>query len=348
VRRVLVELTRTVLVEEPRLRDAAGRLAELEIAALSAAFCKRYGARPAQVAGEDGRSAGLLLREARHPLLVEKLLAGELEEVVPIDVRLGDEFDLLVITGPNTGGKTLALKTVGLAAALARMGLPICCAEGSRVPLYEGVVADIGDEQEIAQNLSTFSSHLVRIRAGLARAGPKVLFLLDELGGGTDPDEGAALSDALLEQLLNRGVPTLATTHLGKLKEFAFRHARAENGSVEFDAQTLRPRFRLLIGTPGESCALHVAERLGLSKKLIEAARSRLERKDVQTLELMRRMRGASEAAERVRRDAEGRLVELSRSEDEPASAWRRSRGGARAARVGGAARARGARARGA
>ncbi|MCE9592765.1 MAG: hypothetical protein K8S98_01110 [Planctomycetes bacterium] len=320
VRRILVELTRHALDAEGFVRIAATRLAELEIAVISSAFCAKYGARPLDVAGEEGRPNGLLLREARHPLLVERLASGALDEVVPIDVRLGDEFDLLVITGPNTGGKTLALKTVGLAACMARLGLPFPCAEGSRVPLYDGVVADIGDEQEIAQDLSTFSSHLARVRAGLDRAGPKTLFLLDELGGGTDPDEGAALSDALLEHLLEKRAPTVATTHLGKLKEFAFRHARAENASAEFDAATLRPRFRLLVGTPGESCALHIAARLGLPKTIVENARRRIERRDAEAQELMRKMRGAREAAERARKDTEQKLVDLRKTEDEALS----------------------------
>jgi DNA mismatch repair protein MutS2 len=231
LRRILVDLTRHALAAEGAVRLASARVGELELAALSAAFATKYGARAIDVAGDEGRSPGLVLRAARHPLLVERALNGALDEVVPIDVRLGDEFDLLVITGPNTGGKTLALKTVGLAACFQRLGLPFPCAEQSRVPLYDGVVADIGDEQGIAQDLSTFSSHLARVRAGLERAGPGTLFLLDELGAGTDPDEGAALSDALLEYLLARRAPTVATTHLGKLKEFAYRHARAENAS---------------------------------------------------------------------------------------------------------------------
>ncbi|MEO6711567.1 MAG: endonuclease MutS2, partial [Planctomycetota bacterium] len=238
----------------------------------------------------------------------EQVRVKQLESVVPIDVRLGAEFDLLVITGPNTGGKTLALKTVGAAALLARLGLPFPCDESSRVPLYAGICADIGDEQEISQSLSTFSSHLSRIRAGLARATPHTLLLLDELGGGTDPDEGAALSDAILEFLLERHVPAIATTHLSKLKEFAFRNARAENASVAFDAATLKPLYRLLIGTPGESCALLIARRLGLDPKICQNASERLVRRDRDVRELMDKMRGAREQAERARSDVEDRL----------------------------------------
>ncbi len=309
---ILLELTRSLFAEETRLMAASERLAELELALISAHFCREYSARvPSVSRSKDGARATLVLRGARHPLLVEQVRQAKLESVVPIDVRLGAEFDLLVITGPNTGGKTLALKTVGIAALLARLGLPFPCDESSRIPLYAGICADIGDEQEIRQSLSTFSSHLARIRAGLARATPHTLLLLDELGGGTDPDEGAALSDAILEQLLERGVPSIATTHLSKLKEFAFRNARAENASVAFDAKTLQPLYTLLIGTPGESCALQIARRLGLDPKLCQRAGERLVRRDKEVAELMEKMRGAREVAERVRTQSEDRLRDV-------------------------------------
>ncbi len=311
--RVLIELCRELLDHEGELRAAAERLGELELALISQRFCQRHGARVPEIAQERGAAGGLLLRRARHPLLAEHLLQERLEEVVPIDVRLGQDFDMLVITGPNTGGKTLALKTVGLAVLLARVGLPVVCAEGSRVPLYEGICADIGDEQEVSQNLSTFASHLVRIRDGLARATPSTLVLLDELGGGTDPDEGAALGDAVLEHLLERAVPTLATTHLGKLKEFAYRHARAENACVEFDAKTLEPRYRLLVGTPGESSALVIAARLGMPSELVEAAQERQVRRAGEVARLMEDMRGARQAVEQARAQVDERLEDLAR-----------------------------------
>lgn len=315
--RILGELSRHFLESWEPLCEASARLAEWEHAHVGQLFCARYGARVPDLATFDpGRPhvRGLVLRAARHPLLVEQELAGELPAVVPIDVRLGGDFDLLVITGPNTGGKTLALKTVGIAAFSARLGWPFPCAEGSRVPLYDGVVADIGDEQEIRQSLSTFASHLERIRAGLERATGRTLFLLDELGGGTDPAEGAALGEALLEHLLALQAPVVATTHLGKLKEFCFSHERAENASVEFDPVSLQPRFRLLVGTPGESNALSIAERRGLSRKIVARARERLERRDRDTTELLAKLRGASEHAESVRRAAEARLEEAERS----------------------------------
>ena len=316
--RLVVELTRALLTEAPAVAAAARILGEVELGAVAAEYCRQYAAQaPRLVAADD--AGGLLLRGARHPLLLEQARRGALDEVVPIDVRLGAEFDLLVVTGPNTGGKTLALKTVGVAAWCARHGLPVCCAEHSRVPLYEAVFADVGDGQEIRQNLSTFASHLVRIRAGLERAGPRTLVLLDELGGGTDPDEGAALGYALLEHLLAARVPTLVTTHIGKLKELAFRSPRAENASVAFDARTRRPRYTLQIGTPGESNALSIAAELGLPAAIVARARERLERRDQDLALLMAEVRTAREAAERLRSSAEERLVEVERAREQAA-----------------------------
>lgn len=311
VSRVLVELTRETLAQRAELGLVSGRMAELELALISARFGRRYGGRPARLPGSKGAAEGLLLRSWRHPLLLDEVRLGHIEAVTPIDVRLGADFDLLVITGPNTGGKTLALKGAGLAVLMTRMGLSIPCDEGSTVPLFEGIAADIGDEQEIQQNLSTFSSHLVRIRAGLERANANILFLLDELGGGTDPSEGAALGEALLEALLKRRVPTLASTHLGKLKEFAFRHDRVENAHVEFDLATLAPCYTLIIGAPGQSRALSIAQRLGLPKQLLKRADELIEGSGEDVERMMQDMRGVRLEAERLRSEAEARVVEL-------------------------------------
>jgi DNA mismatch repair protein MutS2 len=307
--RILTELSREVIGREGDLETTAARLAEVELAVIGAAFATDFEARVPLFAGDPGAPKGLVLRGARHPLLVEQVRSGGLEEVVPIDLRLGEEFDMLILTGPNTGGKTLALKTAGLFSLMVRLGLPIPCAEGSCVPLYAGIAADIGDEQEISQSLSTFSSHVMRIKAGLERADAGTLVLLDELGGGTDPDEGAALGEALLEVLLERGAPTLVSTHLGRLKEFAYRNVRAENACTEFDLSTLRPCFRVLVGVPGESAALVVARRLGLDAALIERATGRLERRDEEVAALMADVREVRTEAERARGDAESRLA---------------------------------------
>ncbi len=215
---------------------------------------------------------------------------------------------MLIVTGPNTGGKTLALKTAGLFALLTHLGLPVPASDGTTIPLYNGIAADIGDEQEIRQNLSTFASHLVRIRDGLACADAETLVLLDELGGGTDPDEGAALGAAVLETLLKKGVPTLVSTHIGRLKEFAFRHPRVENACTEFDLETLAPRYSLLVGTPGESGALVIARRLGMPDAVVRLAEARMQRRDSELVELMGDVRKARVQAEATRKSAESQL----------------------------------------
>jgi DNA mismatch repair protein MutS2 len=318
--RILSELARDIGREAERVGLAAKLLARLELALVSARFAEAFEARVPLLPGEAGASPGLLLRSARHPLLMEELRRGRLAEVVPIDLRLGEDFDLLVITGPNTGGKTLALKTAGLLVLMTRLGLPLPCAEGTTVPLYAGIAADIGDEQELSQSLSTFSSHLLRIRAGLERADADTLVLIDELGGGTDPDEGAALGDAILSELLARGAPTLVSTHLGRLKEFAYRNKRAENACAEFDLETLAPRYRLVIGIPGDSAALIIARRLGLSAELCDAAGERLERRDEQVSALLAEVRDVRTEAERVRSLAESRLADAAQVSREAGS----------------------------
>jgi DNA mismatch repair protein MutS2 len=317
VERVLLDVTRALLAEEEAIREGAERIARLELALVAARCAADWGAHVPRVAGEGGAGPGLVLRGARHPLLLEQRRAGALAEVVPIDLRVGDDFDLLILTGPNTGGKTLALKTAGLAALLVRCGLPFPCAEGSRVPLYDGIVADIGDEQEIRSSLSTFSSHLQRIKAGLLRGTARTLFLLDELGTGTDPDEGAALSEAILEELLARRASALASTHIGKLKEFAFRNARAENACVEFDPRTLSPRYKVMVGVPGESSALVIARRLGLPFKVCDRAEQRLKRRDAEVQKLMADVRVARTQAERVRSETEQRLQDAEKAVQE-------------------------------
>ena len=317
VERILSELTREILRHESEIARAASALAELELAYVGARWALETGGRVPLLPREKGAAEGMLLRSTRHPLLLEQQRIGRLKEVVPIDLRLGGEFDVLIITGPNTGGKTLALKSAGLFALCTRMGLPFPCDQGSTCPLYDGIVADIGDEQEISQSLSTFSSHVKRIREGLERATNATLVLLDELGSGTDPDEGAALSEALLEQLLARKSHTLVSTHIGKLKEFAFRHPRAENACVEFDAESLSPCYRLTVGMPGESGALVIARRLGLPAAIVERAKERLVRRDEELTKLMADMREARTQAEKARGAAESRLEDAERMRGE-------------------------------
>jgi len=248
----------------------------------------------------------LWLREARHPLL-ENLFradAGESKrQVVPIDVRLGQHFNLLIITGPNTGGKTVTLKTTGLLCLMAQAGMHIPAGQGSQVPVFHHVLADIGDEQSLEQSLSTFSSHMTRVAEILKTADAQSLVLLDELGAGTDPVEGAALGRAILDDLDRIGCRALVTTHLGDLKTYAFHNDRAENAAVEFNAETLQPTFRLLIGQFGMSNALKIARRLQLPRPLLKRAHRYLRRRQRKSTDLVR-LQEKREEAEKAREQA--------------------------------------------
>lgn len=235
--------------------------------------------------------AEISLIQARHPLLDQRL-------VVPTNIWLGGPTRMIIITGPNTGGKTVALKTTGLLILMAQAGLHIPAATPSRLPILTSVFADIGDEQSIEQSLSTFSSHMTNIIRILHDVTPDSLILLDELGAGTDPVEGAALARAIIEQVLSIGCLAIATSHYAELKAYAYSTAGVENASVEFDVETLSPTYRLSIGLPGRSNALAIAERLGLDRGLVERARSTISRDNVQVEDLLAAIHGERANAE--------------------------------------------------
>jgi DNA mismatch repair protein MutS2 len=308
IERILDELSAHVAANAEALRETLDALARFDFWAAKAQLAAELDG----IRAETADRTEIVLFGARHPGLTGR--------IIPIDIRLGDGYTALVVTGPNTGGKTVTLRTLGLLALMHQAGLHIPADAGSRLPILLDVFADIGDEQSIAQSLSTFSGHLRSITRIVEAAGPGTLVLLDELGAGTDPTEGSALAQALLDHFIRTGALVAATTHYAELKAYAHTTPGARNASVEFDLETLSPTYRLTIGLPGGSQAFAIAERLGLDSAIVADARSRLsenERAFEETLARIRATEGeTSEALDRARA-AELRAAEALREADE-------------------------------
>jgi DNA mismatch repair protein MutS2 len=296
VQRILAEFSEKLRARSADLLAAADILSELDLTFAKAEFARQYDCCLPQLT-EAGPAGPLVLKDARHPLL-ERTLRSQKRRPVPITVELDPPKNLVVISGPNTGGKTLALKTVGVSVLMAQAGLPVPSSV-ARLPLFGRVLADIGDQQSIEASLSTFSAHITNIEAMAKVADRNDLVLLDELGGSTDPSEGAALAVAILEHFRERGAMTFATTHHSRLKAYATETAQAINAAADFDEATLQPTYRLLLGLPGKSSGLDIAGRLGLETSIVERARALLDPAEAQTAALVASLHQQKAALER-------------------------------------------------
>ena len=332
IERILAELSAEAAAHREDIQWDYDTLVHLDlIFARGQLSYKMDGVRP-----EIRRDGAIHLRRARHPLLDAK-------KAVPIDIELGDTFDTLVITGPNTGGKTVSLKTLGLLTLMTQCGLHIPVGDRSAISVYERVLADIGDEQSIEQNLSTFSAHMTNIVSILREADSKSLILFDELGAGTDPVEGAALAIAVIQHVRAMGARVAATTHYAELKTFAMTTAGVENASCEFDVETLSPTYRLLIGIPGKSNAFAISKRLGLPEEVIEAAKVQMSGESVRFEDILTQLEAKRQALEKREQEAnrlyrqreeDARRAREFREQMERAKENARSRGEAEAKRI--------------
>jgi DNA mismatch repair protein MutS2 len=307
VERILLALSGLVADAAEPIQRTVGILAQLDMVLARAKYADATRATmpeivpaqpPSNVDGIRHPGSAIDLRQARHPLL-------DPQTVVPIDVHLGDDYFIIVITGPNTGGKTVSLKTVGLLALMAQCGLHLPAAEGSRLSVFNHICADIGDEQSIEQSLSTFSSHMSHIIDIFRTVDDRSLVLLDELGAGTDPVEGAALAQSLLTHAVQRRVTTLATTHYAELKFYASNTPGVVNASVEFDVETLAPTYHLTIGLPGQSNAFDIAERLGLPEPIVRRARGLVSTDHVEAERFLAQIKEAQARAMQAQAEAE-------------------------------------------
>lgn len=300
IARILAELSSRVAEHYREIRSNLKLLTKLDfIMAKGKLSCKMHASEPKIDA--DGE---LKLISARHPLI-------EYKKAVPVDIRIGGDYRTLIITGPNTGGKTVSLKTAGLLVMMAQSGLHIPASHASTLPIFGEVFADIGDEQSIEQSLSTFSSHMKNIVSIIDKASYDSLVLVDELGAGTDPTEGAALAIAILERFYDSGALTMATTHYNELKKYALATSGVENAAMEFDVETLTPTYRLLIGVPGKSNAFEISKKLGLSESVIERASEHIKHGDMEFENVISSIEDDKRKAAADRLDAESMRAEI-------------------------------------
>ena len=300
IARILAELSSRVAEHYREIRSNLELLTKLDfIMAKGKLSCKMHASEPKIDA--DGE---LRLISARHPLI-------EYKKAVPVDIRIGGDYRTLIITGPNTGGKTVSLKTAGLLVMMAQSGLHIPASHASTLPIFGEVFADIGDEQSIEQSLSTFSSHMKNIVSIIDKASYDSLVLVDELGAGTDPTEGAALAIAILERFYDSGALTMATTHYNELKKYALATSGVENAAMEFDVETLTPTYRLLIGVPGKSNAFEISKKLGLSESVIERASEHIKHGDMEFENVISSIEDDKRKAAADRLDAESMRAEI-------------------------------------
>ncbi|HXX18118.1 MAG TPA: Smr/MutS family protein [Candidatus Acidoferrum sp.] len=305
IARILEELTERVRADRSPLEATAASIAHLDSVFARARFAREYDCTAPQF--KAGNS--LRLEAARNPVL-EATLRPQGRKAVPLSLALGGEETVMVVSGPNTGGKTVSLKTVGLAALSAQSGIPVA-AERAEMPVFDQVLADIGDEQSIAADLSTFSAHVLNLKSMLEVATPRSLILVDEMGTGTAPEEGAALAVALLEEFRARRALTLATTHHDRLKAYASTTVGIVNAAMEFDEENLRPTYRLLVGVPGTSSGIEIARRLGLPERVVQHARASLSPESREARDLIAYLHRSRDEMEDVKRQAREELAQL-------------------------------------